>query len=227
MHLEILCEDRSGSLVVEAILRDYRNKRGYAFTYDIRPHRGKGYAPADPAQRPPRDTVGLLDLLPAKARAYAHVLDPGQNLLIVIMDADDVPPQQVEADLRAVLRVYANPLPHIIGLCVEEMEAWLLGDRQAIQTAYPQADLGVIDRYEQDSVCGTWEVLARCIHPASADRIIRIGYPAVGQYKQAWSREISRHLDIDRNASPSFARFINRLHQAVSRMGECVWTEAK
>ncbi len=218
MHLEILCEDRSGSLVVAAILQDYQRKRGYAFTYNIRPHRGKGYAPADPARRPPRDTVGLLDLLPAKARAYAHVLDPQQNILIVIMDADEIPPQQVERELLAVLRPYARPLPHLIGLCVEEMEAWLLGDRQAIQRAYPQADLRVIDRYEQDSICGTWEVLARCLHPAQAERLIRIGYPAVGQYKHRWSRNISRHLDIDRNVSPSLIRFVDRLHQAVSRM---------
>ncbi len=218
MHLEILSEDRSGSLVLASILHSLRERRGYEYTCSIRPHRGKGYMPVDPYKRPVRDSVGLLDLLPAKSRAYARVLDPGQNLLIVVMDADDSSPEEVEEEIRSVLRRFATPVPHVIGICVEEIEAWLIGDRQAILTAYPDADLRVLDRYRQDSVCGTWEVLARCIHPESAERIIRIGYPAVGQYKHTWCRDISRHMDVDRNISPSFCRFLNHVEKAVAHL---------
>ena len=219
MHLEILSEDRSGTLVLASVLQTLRERRGYEYTFSIRPHRGKGYMPIDPYKQPARDSVGLLDLLPAKSRAYASVLDPAQNLLIVVMDADDIPPEQVEGEIRSVLRRFAFPVPHVIGICVEEIEAWLLGDRKAILAAYPDADLRVLDRYEQDSVCGTWEVLARCIHPESADRIIRIGYPAVGQYKHTWCRDISRHMDVDRNQSPSFRRFLDHVEKAVGLLG--------
>ncbi|NLN45665.1 MAG: DUF4276 family protein [Clostridiaceae bacterium] len=219
MHLEILSEDRSGSLVLEAVLHALRERRGYEYTFRIRPHRGKGYTPADPYNRPARDSVGLLDLLPAKSRAYARVLDPAQNLLIVVMDADDIPPEQVEGEIRSTLRRFASPVPHVIGICVEEIEAWMLGDRRAILAAYPDANLKVVDHYKQDSVCGTWEVLARCIHPESAERIIRIGYPAVGQYKHTWCRDISKHMDVDHNASPSFRRFLDHVDKAVRLLG--------
>ncbi len=219
MHLEVLSEDRSGSAVLAAVLRFLRDHRGCRFSFDIRPHRGKGFAPADPSRRPVRDTVGLLDLLPAKSRAYARVLDPAANILVVVMDSDEIPPQEIESDLRSTLRRYAAPVPGVIGICVEEIEAWLLGDHAAIQAAYPDADMRVVERYDQDSVCGTWETLARCIQPESAERLIRIGYPAVGQYKAAWCRDISAHLDPDRNISPSFRRFLGALERALGVPG--------
>ncbi|MBP7401196.1 MAG: hypothetical protein KBA30_01105 [Clostridia bacterium] len=215
MHLEVLSEDRSGGVVIASILRILRERRSYGYSFAIRPHRGKGYQPTDPSRRPRRDTVGLLDLLPAKSRAYARVLDPDRNILIVVMDSDSVPPGEVESDLRDTLRRYAAPVPHVIGVCVEEIEAWLLGDRQALLAAYPDADLSVADRYGQDSICGTWQTLARCIHPDSAARIIRIGYPAIGQYKYEWCRDISRYMDPDRNDSPSFRRFLSRLDRTI------------
>lgn len=215
MHLEILSEDRSGCTVLASVLRALREKRGYDYTFDIRPHRGKGYVPADPMRRPSIETVGLQDLLPAKARAYARVLDPAASILVVVMDADELPPLDVEKAIRTPLRRFAPLLPHVIGICVEEIEAWLLGDREALLAAYPDADLSCLEQYGQDTVCGTWETLARCIQPDMAERIIRIGYPAVGQYKYAWCRDISRYMDPDRNASPSFLRFIEHLENAL------------
>jgi hypothetical protein len=131
------------------------------------------------------------------------------------MDSDEIPPEEVESNIRSMLRRYSGPLPHVIGICVEEIEAWLLGDAQAILSAYPDADMDVVRRYDQDSICGTWETLARCVHPETAERVIKIGYPAIGQYKYAWCRDISIHMDPDRNASPSFRRFLAHLEAAL------------
>lgn len=220
MHLEVLSEDRSGCTVLASVLHVLREKRGYDYTFDIRPHRGKGYVPSDPMRHPSLDTVGLQDLLPAKARAYARVLDPAASILVVVMDADELPPADVETAIRTPLRRFAPQLPHVIGICVEEIEAWLLGDRAALLSAYPDADLSCLERYGQDTVCGTWETLARCIHPDMAERIIRIGYPAVGQYKYAWCRDISRYMDPDRNVSPSFLLFRKHLENALRHAGE-------
>jgi iron-sulfur cluster repair protein YtfE (RIC family) len=61
------------------------------------------------------------------------------------------------------------------------MEAWMLGDEKAVLAAYPDANRAILRSYDQDSICGTWEVLARAIHGAKAEQIIRLGYPAVGQ----------------------------------------------
>ena len=53
---------------------------------------------------------------------------------------------------------------------IEEMEAWLLGDRQAILKEFPRAKVHVLDSYLQDSICGTWEVLADAVFPAGPSR---------------------------------------------------------
>ena len=42
---------------------------------------------------------------------------------------------------------------------IEESEAWLLGDREALIAAYPDINLEILDTYVQDSQCGTWELL--------------------------------------------------------------------
>lgn len=218
MHLEILSEDRSGGVMLSTMLQTLRRKRSYDFTFSIRPHRGKGYLPKNAAKPPPRDALGLQDLLAAKARAYARVLDPDTNILIIVMDSDSEPYQRVESHLKSLLLPYISPLRYVIGMCTEEMEAWLLGDHEALRQAYPQTDWDCVMAYRQDSVCGTWEWLARCVDPENAERIIRIGYPAVGHFKQEWCTEISRHMDPDRNRSPSFQRFLHRLEKMIGKL---------
>lgn len=217
MHLEVLIEDRSGAAVMQVLLSTMLADRQQPHTFAIRPHRGKGMYPQDPFRKPARFSAGLMDLLPAKSRAYAQTFYPEELLLIVIMDSDDESPDVVFGRLESILSRFAKPLPTAIGLCVEEMEAWLLGDREAILAAYPLTNQTILDAYEQDSVCGTWEVLARAIHGKNAEQLIKLGYPAVGQYKQEWARHIAPFLDPGRNQSPSFRRFQKTLDRILSR----------
>lgn len=217
MHLEVLIEDRSGAVVIQELLPRLLAGRAETHTFSIRPHRGKGSVPGNLLLPPARFASGLLDLLPAKARAYARSFYPEEVLLIVIMDSDEDAPEQVSGQIRDVLTRFAAPLPYVIGISVEEIEAWLLGDQQAILAAYPEANRGVLAAYRQDSVCGTWEVLAQAILGRQAHRVIRLGYPAVGQYKHEWARRIAPVLDPGRNRSPSFRRFLNALDRALSQ----------
>lgn len=217
MHLEVLIEDRSGAAVMQVLLTSMLASRPHPHTYAIRPHRGKGNYPQDPYRRPARFSAGLLDLLPAKSRAYAQSFYPEELLLIVIMDSDEEPPDVVHGRIESLLARFAKPLPTVIGLCVEEMEAWILGDQAAILAAYPDANRAILADYEQDSICGTWEVLARAILGSKAEQVIRLGYPVVGQYKQDWARHIAPQLDPDRNQSPSFWRFQNSLGRILTR----------
>ena len=48
-------------------------------------------------------------------------------------------------------------------MAIEEGEAWLLGDIPAIQSVYPNAKNAVLNGYENDSICGTWEKLADAV----------------------------------------------------------------
>ena len=66
-------------------------------------------------------------------------------------------------------------------LAIEEGEAWLLGDIPAIKKAYPQARDAVLNGYGNDSICGTWELLA--------DAVVRGGSTALDKEGMASSRQ--------------------------------------
>jgi hypothetical protein len=59
---------------------------------------------------------------------------------------------------------------------IEESEAWLLGDLNAVRKAYPDAHDVVLDQYVNDSVCGTWEILADAIFPGGRSALARKGW---------------------------------------------------
>lgn len=215
MHVEVLTEDKSGSYVLDGLMVKLLRKARKEHTWAVRPHRGKGHWPKSPMASPRRMASGLLDLLPAKLRAYESVFSPQQLLLVVVLDADDEPPAGLRDKLRSLAVLHAPTLPVIIGLSVEEMESWLLGDFQAIARAYPKADRSRMQHYQQDSVCGTWQILAEVLLQEDAQRLIEIGYPAVGQYKSEWAQKIVPYMEPERNRSPSFQEFRSQLEKAL------------
>lgn len=205
MHIEVLTEDRSGVPVARALIPALLKEAKSDATFSVRPHRGKGYLPKDLSSRPAKFASGLLELLPAKCRAYEKA--GGVDVLVVVIDADHDDPSWLYRSLEMTVRQFAPSISFVFGIAVEEMESWLLGDKEAVLAAYPKADQKVIDRYEQDSLVGTWEVLCRAIYKDKAKDIIAEGYPTTGQYKHEWATMIAPHLDPKRNKSESFQRF--------------------
>lgn len=218
MHFEVLTEDRSGGVVVEALMNKILAPLVSSYSIAIRPHRGKGELPDDPYAPPKKFASGLMDLLPAKLRAYDRIYAGTDFVLVVVMDSDDLFPDEVRESLAFQTAKFAPGLLNVIGICVEETESWMLADEEAVLAAYPEADLNVLREYRQDSVCGTWEVLCRALLREKARGLIRIGYPAIGQYKQEWAFQISRHMEPKRNESPSFSRFSDDLIQVANRV---------
>ena len=107
-------------------------------------------------------------------------------------------------------------------LAIEEMEAWLLGDRTALMAAFPRAKQAILNGYQQDSVCGTWEVLANAIHPKGSLALKKSGHATVGTAKHDWARAIAPHMDVERNESPSFGKLRDGLRRVVaSRPPSC------
>ena len=206
MLIEILSEDKSGAVVVERSVERICDAEGSKVQVNVRPHRGCGSLPKDQNAKPPKFASSLLDLLPAKLRAYNSVYKGKELILIITMDTDNNDPEQLRKELYEAARTYAPDIRSVVGLSTEEVEAWMLGDREAVIDAYPDCNIKVLDSYEQDSVCGTWEVLCRAISE-NAEKLIDIGYPAIGHYKAQWAEEISKHMSPQRNVSPSFKTF--------------------
>ena len=76
-----------------------------------------------------------------------------------------------------------------------------------MRAAYPSARDPVLNGYRQDSICGTWEVLADAVHPGGPARLKKVGYPGVGKAKCEWAGQIAPHMDVNGNRSPSFRVF--------------------
>lgn len=219
MHIEILTEDKSGAKIVKRMAQQICDSLNSDVDISVRPHKGCGNIPENLDARPPRFAGALLDLLPAKCRAYNKVYGNTDACLVVIMDSDNNDPKILREELYAITHMYAPDLRTVVGLCTEEVEAWLLGDQQAVLKAYPNADMDGFDSYVQDSVCGTWEVLCKIVCPDNYEDVIDIGYPAIGQYKARWANEISLYMDANRNISPSFISFKKALELAVTKPG--------
>lgn len=216
MFIEVLCEDKSSvpvlSQVIEELLIDNSD---LVKGVKIYPHRGKGKLPANLTQKPKAFASSLLDLLPAKIRAYNKVYPDRKVILIVVLDADNDDQSELYRNIEYVLRSEAPDKYFVIGIPIEETEAWLLGDREALFLAYPDSRNSVLENYQQDSLCGTWEVLARTIMGTKAESLIKVGYPAVGAYKHLWAEQISAYMKIENNISASFQDFVTRFRKVM------------
>ena len=73
MRIEILTEDKSGAVVVERSVERICEAQGAKAQVNVRPHRGCGSLPKDGNEKPAKFASSLLDLLPAKLRAYNNV----------------------------------------------------------------------------------------------------------------------------------------------------------
>ena len=206
MHLEVLVEDKSGSIALDHILGKILGANGSDHSWRLHPYKGIGRLPknlrgvANPANRL------LLDNLPILLRGYGGSLTDS-SAVVVVVDADDKDCIAFKQELLGVLNAY-NPRPKtLFRIAIEEGEAWLLGDRAAVKSAYPNAKDAVLNGYVQDSVCGTWEVLADAVHSGGSKLLKKLGYPAAGVAKCDWAGEIAPHMDIDSNGSMSFQVF--------------------
>ena len=206
MHLEVLVEDQSGSITVDAVLEKILGVNGDKHSWRLHPYKGSGdipenlYRETDPAKRL------LLNGLPRLLRGYGKSLD-ASSAVVVVVDLDDRDCIAFKRELLGVLDA-CDPRPNaLFRIAVEESEAWLLGDRAAVKAAYPHAKDSVLDGYRQDAVCGTWETLANAVHAGGAAALAKAGWPAPGEAKCEWARKIAPHIDPDRNRSPSFRAF--------------------
>lgn len=214
MHIEFLCEDASGKRMLETIIPLLLGEPGNAHTWRIHAYKRIGRLPTNLSRgHDPRKRI-LLDRLPKLLRGYAKT--PGIDAVVVVADVDQNDCRDFLSELKTLASRVSPTLKVMFRLAIEEMEAWYLGDRYAVQAAYPQAKTGELDTYIQDSRCGTWEKLADAVYPGGSDAIKQKGWPAPGRIKHEWAENITPHMIPGRNQSPSFMKFCEGLAHLIS-----------
>lgn len=212
MHFEVLVEDASGKEALAQILPKILGDNYTHHSWILRPYRGLGRIPKDLRGKTDPQKRILLDRLPKILQGYGRSL-PDSASVVVVVDLDRRDCMAFKQELLDVL-ASCNPRPTtLFRIAIEESEAWLLGDRQAVKAAYPKARESILDRYVEDSICDTWELLADAIHPGGSARLKQEGYPVTGEAKCEWARNVAPHMNVDQNLSKSFQVFRDGVKQ--------------
>jgi hypothetical protein len=202
MHIEFLVEEPSA----EACLWNLVPKIvGADVTFAIHPHQGK---------------QDLIKKLPGILRGYKAWL-PENWRVVVLIDADREDCKSPKAKMDEIAdgaSFFTKSAPAgdlrfqvLNRLAVEELEAWFFGDVEALRSAYPRLPASIPARAkfrDPDAIRGgTWEALERLLK--------RAGSYSAGLGKITVARNISIHLEPDRNRSRSFQVFRDGLRSLV------------
>lgn len=214
MHLEVLVEDVSGKRMLDHLVPKIL---GSSHTFKVISYKGIGRIPKSLSPGSDPNKRILLDQLPrllaGYGRTFAGYGPTYRAAVIVVCDLDHKRRAAFEDELKAVA-TQAHPCPeHAFCIAIEEGEAWYLGDLSAIKLAYPHAKEAVLTGYVNDSICGTWELLANAIHPGGAEALKAKGWQEVGAEKSKWAETITPKMVLAENLSPSFNKFVTTLEQ--------------
>ncbi len=210
MHFEILVEDQSGKVALEILVPKII---GVNHTFKITPFKGLGHIPENMASAKSVHNRMLLNNLPKLLAAYGKSWQGYQAVVIVVCDLDDRCLKSFREELMTLLDK-CNPRPETrFCIAIEEGEAWFLGDIVAVKQAYPNAKDAILNEYmyNNDSICGTWELLADAVYKGGSQRLLSQGF--VGAEKSAWAEKITPYMDLNNNKSPSFNYFLMKLRE--------------
>lgn len=193
MHVDFLLEEASAEAALNLLLPKLLPP---GCTFTCIPHQGKD---------------DLLRRLPGRLKNYARLLPANADLRVVVMmdaDANCVHrKQQLEklvaaAGLLTKTSATAGQTFQVVTrLAVTELEAWFLGDREAIRAAYSRVHSKHFKGMHPvaDEIPDAWETLWRVLKNANL-------YLA-GKAKVEWATTIAPHLEPARNTSASFQYF--------------------
>ena len=213
MHFQFLIEDQSSAELIEILMPKIIAGLQDA-TFDCKSFHGLGGFTKKNTVKETR-TGKLLNDLATYLRGFDKSLRGISAAIIIVLDNDTRDPEVFRSELENVAKRNSISVDHVFCIDVEEVEAWLLGDSNAIRMAYPNARLSVLQSYVQDSICGTWEVLADIVYSGGFSKFKKQNptYAEIGRKKREWAGEIGKFMNIDENKSPSFRFFIGELRK--------------
>ncbi|MCX7735758.1 MAG: DUF4276 family protein [Candidatus Kapabacteria bacterium] len=190
MHLEFLVEELSMRSVLDNLLpRMVINNH----TYRVITYQGK---------------TDLLRKLPSTLKAYSKWIDKDFKIIVVVdLDKDDCHKLKERIEKIAI---DSNLIPKsqgikdfniMIRIAMKELESWLLGDPDAIKSAYPK--IGNIKKSDKlnnpDAIDNTWEYFEKIFQSK--------GYFKTGLRKIEVANNISSFMEPIKNKSKSFNVF--------------------
>lgn len=209
MHFQFLVEDKSSAVLLD-ILMKAKIPQSQSLSYGIKFFRGiGGFSMGKKKNAKEIKTGKLLNDLGIYLAGFDKSLQGIEAAVFVVLDNDDRDTCSFRIQLEDLAKEKNITMDHVFCIAVEEVEAWLLGDKKAISLAYPKASLKALSSYVQDSICGTWERLADIVRPGWLKRVRRdsVPYMEIGIEKSKWARTIGIHMCPESNASPSFRYF--------------------
>lgn len=212
IHIQFLIEDQSGKCLIEQIMQKYISEKKLEgkLGYEAKAFKGIGTLRPKARKKYMQKTQKLLNDLPAFLQGHSKTLGalPYRTAIVVVLDGDKNDCVQLREDL---LRLTPPNCSTDVVYCIaiEEMEAWLLGDQNAVMGAYPKADRKKLSAYQPDSIVGTWEKLADIVYKGGVQSLKKQG--DVGREKSVWANNIGKRLTLDQNRSPSFQYLLRKL----------------
>ncbi|UJR52944.1 DUF4276 family protein [Dickeya zeae] len=208
MHFNILVEGESEVKFLKKLMPFLHGNQGVAHSWNIHKHQGIGSLPANLNAAPNKANNSLLHNLPAKLRAYEKIANP-LNRIIVLIDIDNNVKSTFLEQLNNLKNTQAPNTDVRFVLACEELEAWYMGDRNALVQYNPNINIAILDTYVQDSICGTWELLMRADEPSLLKP--KTPYWKSLNKKIEWSKRITPHMNFSNNTSPSFNFLLSSL----------------
>lgn len=216
MHFEVLVEDISGKKMLDILMPKII---GDQHTFRVISYRGIGHIPKNLTSATDVSKRVLLNRLPSLLKGYGNTYanDPARHstVVIVVCDLDDRCLKTFRQELFAVLNACNRKPETRFCIAIEEGEAWFLGDFPAIKAAYPKAKDNVLSSYQNDSICGTWELLADAIFIGGSGVLEQKPWYVRGKEKYAWAQNITPYMNVEQNASPSFCYFRDKIRELI------------
>lgn len=216
MHFEILVEDQSGKKALDILMPKII---GDNHTFIVHSYKGIGHIPKNLKVAGDVSNQLLLNTLPRLLKGYGKTFAGYagyQAAVIVVCDLDNRCLKQFRDTLLGILNS-CNPRPETrFCIAIEEGEAWFLGDVPAVKAAYHNAKERVLDSYSNDSIWGTWEMLADAVYPGGSLKLAGQGWQTVGMVKGEWAQKISPYMDLENNNSPSFCYLREKLRELIA-----------
>jgi hypothetical protein len=144
-----------------------------------------------------RDHQGKQDLrksIPSKVKAYKHYNKPVK--VIIIQDQDSSDCKVLKNELIELVN-QNSAIPSLVRIACRELEAWYIGDMDALESVYPNFKANNYKRWSKfrnPDKCNASDEIKKLI-PTFQKGIV--------------SREIVKYIDLNNNTSESFNHLIS------------------